>query len=135
MIGSEESLESRAASRKSPFSSAAKTFSKVCGSRLRPSRHHQNVRSPTTATATMAVIRMGHMMGPPASKYFTSMFASIDRNLYPVTGAPVSDPAPLGSVLSLVHQFPLFSQSGEPTQPEICCPEIHPPCRLNWNGT
>src|SRR5213596_1402011 len=107
MIGSDESLEMRAASRKSPFSSAAKTFSKVCGSRLRLSRHHQNVRSPTTATATMAVIRMGHMIGPPASKYFTSMFASIDRNPSPMNGTPGSDQAQPSSVLSLVHQFPL----------------------------
>src|SRR6266478_1822166 len=45
------------------------------------SRHHQNVRSPTTATATSAVIRIGHMTGPPASKYLTKMFANISRNL------------------------------------------------------
>src|SRR5216683_947958 len=81
MIGSDESLEMRAASRKSPFSSAAKTFSSVCGSRFRLSRHHQNVRSPTTATATMAVMRIGHMIGPPASKYLTNTFARISRNL------------------------------------------------------
>ena len=27
--------------------------------------HHQNARSPTTATATMALTRIGHMTGPP----------------------------------------------------------------------
>ena len=75
--GSCESLESRAASRKSPFSTAAKTFSRVSGSRRRLSRDHQKMRSPTTATATIAVMRIGHMTGPPASKYFTRMFANI----------------------------------------------------------
>src|SRR6266567_2041564 len=69
--------DSREAPRKSPFSMAAKSFSSVAGSRLRLSRHHQKVRSPTTATATIAVMRIGHIIGPPASKYLTRMFASI----------------------------------------------------------
>src|SRR5215472_9063515 len=77
MIGSVESFETRDASRKSPASNDAKSFSNVCGSRLRLSRPHQKVRSPTTATATIPVIRIGHMIGPPASKYFTKTFANI----------------------------------------------------------
>src|SRR5439155_7166096 len=135
MAGSWESFESRAAARKSPFSSAPKTFSSVCGSRLRLSRHHQKVRSPTTATATMAVMRMGHMIGPPASKYFTSIFASID---YPFTlplRTPDFCPAPSVLVLSFLQTFPFFAQFIQRIQPQEPCPEIHPPCSVNWKGT
>src|SRR5215470_9394199 len=78
---SSESLESRAASVKSPFSSAANTRSRVCGSRLRLSRHHQKMRSPTTATAKSPVIKIGHMMGPPCSNRCTSIFASIKESV------------------------------------------------------
>src|SRR5262249_50677293 len=77
ITGSAESFDNLAASRKSPFSRAANIFSSVCGSRLALSRNHHTVRSPTTATATSAVIRIGHITGPPASKYFTRIFASI----------------------------------------------------------
>src|ERR1017187_4695682 len=59
----------------SEFSRAASTCSIFCGSRLPRSRIHQKVRSPTTATATRAEIRIGHMTGPPLSKNWRTMFA------------------------------------------------------------
>src|SRR5580658_11254744 len=77
MTGSSESRAILVASSTPPFSNAARSCSIFCGSRRWLSRHHQNVRSPTTATATRAQMRIGHMTGPPLRKNATTIFASI----------------------------------------------------------
>src|SRR5580692_5246130 len=59
------------------FSSAARICISFCGSRFMLSRHHQNARSPTTATATSALMRIGHITGPPLRKNSRTMFAII----------------------------------------------------------
>ena len=51
--------------------------SSLLGSRRRLSRSHQKARSPTTATATRAQARIGHMTGPPFPKNSTTILAII----------------------------------------------------------
>src|SRR5580704_11363202 len=77
MTGSSESAAILVAAGTSAFSRAASNCSIFCGSRLQLSRHHQKARSPTTATATRALIRIGHMTGPPLLKNWKIMLASI----------------------------------------------------------
>src|SRR2546422_2412993 len=66
--GSRDPRESLEASATSLFSMAVKTFSIRFGSRFIQRPNHQKIRSSTTVSAMIVVIRIGHMIGPPFLK-------------------------------------------------------------------
>src|SRR5216117_4052658 len=67
--GSRDPRESLEASVVSPFSIAVNTFSIRFGSRRNQRPVHQKIRSITTVRPMIETMRMGHIIGPPLTKF------------------------------------------------------------------
>src|SRR2546428_13274834 len=91
---SREPRHSRDASVTSLTSIAVKTFSIRLGSRRNQRPDHQNTRSITTVSATIEMMRIGHITGPPWRKLSIRKLPVITRGphtplLSPAAGLPL----------------------------------------------